>query len=137
MFDLADPVSVESFVKRELADGRPLDLLINNAGIMALPRREVSPDGHELQFATNVWGGALVRTLTKWLKKFATLKHTSSRIAAGTWRVPARREYARLARISVPPNDVTRQTLDRCIDELVAIRMAKAIEFAHQHERGV
>ena len=35
--------------------GRPIDVLVNNAGIMATPH-EVSVDGHELQFATNVLG---------------------------------------------------------------------------------
>lgn len=48
--------TVHAFAKSELADPRPIDLLINNAGVMALPERRVSPDGHELQFATNVLG---------------------------------------------------------------------------------
>jgi len=34
----------------------PLHILVNNAGIMALPNREVTPQGWELQFATNVLG---------------------------------------------------------------------------------
>ena len=50
--DLADLASV-----RELVAGieDPLDILINNAGVMALPRR-LSADGFELQFATNHLG---------------------------------------------------------------------------------
>lgn len=43
---------------REAAEclaGRAIDVLVNNAGIMATPH-EVSVDGHELQFATNVLG---------------------------------------------------------------------------------
>lgn len=54
--DLARFASVHAFAERELADPRPIDLLVNNAGVMALPQRRVSPDGHELQFATNVLG---------------------------------------------------------------------------------
>ena len=54
--DLARLASVHAFAQSELADPRPIDLLINNAGVMALPERRVSPDGHELQFATNVLG---------------------------------------------------------------------------------
>lgn len=54
--DLSDPQSIEAFANNEIARSTPLDLLINNAGVMALPDRRESPDGHELQFATNVLG---------------------------------------------------------------------------------
>ncbi len=51
--ELADLRSVAAFVADW--DG-PLDLLINNAGIMALPERELTAAGWELQFATNHLG---------------------------------------------------------------------------------
>jgi NAD(P)-dependent dehydrogenase (short-subunit alcohol dehydrogenase family) len=54
--DLADLASVRAFADSWSASHPGgLDLLINNAGIMAIPRRE-SADGHELQFATNHLG---------------------------------------------------------------------------------
>ncbi len=56
LLDLSDPASVRAFAEDQLARAQPIDTLINNAGVMALPRREVSVDGHELQFATNVLG---------------------------------------------------------------------------------
>ncbi|MGA7522204.1 MAG: oxidoreductase [Acidobacteriaceae bacterium] len=54
--DLADLVSVRSASEHFLASRRPLDLLINNAGVMALPERRVTPDGFELQLGTNHFG---------------------------------------------------------------------------------
>ncbi|AIR99192.1 oxidoreductase [Streptomyces glaucescens] len=51
--DLADLTSVREFAERW--EGRPLDLLINNAGVMMLPRRRTR-DGFEMQFGTNHLG---------------------------------------------------------------------------------
>jgi NAD(P)-dependent dehydrogenase (short-subunit alcohol dehydrogenase family) len=51
--DLADQASVASFVSEW--DG-PLHLLINNAGVMALQGLTLTPEGWELQFATNHLG---------------------------------------------------------------------------------
>jgi NAD(P)-dependent dehydrogenase (short-subunit alcohol dehydrogenase family) len=50
--DLADPGSVDAFAERFLASGRPLHILVNSAGIMAVP---LSRDarGYESHFATN------------------------------------------------------------------------------------
>lgn len=50
--DLADPASVDAFAARFLASGRPLHLLVNNAGIMAIPLAR-DARGFELQLATN------------------------------------------------------------------------------------
>ncbi|HVA70803.1 MAG TPA: SDR family oxidoreductase [Acidimicrobiales bacterium] len=54
--DVADLSSVRAFAETLLAEKRPLDLLVNNAGVMAPPERLVSVDGFELQFATNFLG---------------------------------------------------------------------------------
>ena len=54
--DLASLASVRAFAARIVADGRPLDLLINNAGVMALPTRELTTDGFERQLGTNHLG---------------------------------------------------------------------------------
>ncbi|MEV5312859.1 oxidoreductase [Streptomyces sp. NPDC052610] len=51
--DLADLASVREFAKAW--EGRPLDLLINNAGVMMLPQRQTR-DGFEMQFGTNHLG---------------------------------------------------------------------------------
>jgi NAD(P)-dependent dehydrogenase (short-subunit alcohol dehydrogenase family) len=52
--DLADLASVRR-AAAEAADLGPLDLLVNNAGVMATPYRR-TPDGFELQLATNHLG---------------------------------------------------------------------------------
>jgi NAD(P)-dependent dehydrogenase (short-subunit alcohol dehydrogenase family) len=38
------------------ADGRPVDILMNNAGVMALPKRQLTVDGFEMQLGTNYLG---------------------------------------------------------------------------------
>jgi NAD(P)-dependent dehydrogenase (short-subunit alcohol dehydrogenase family) len=61
--DLGDLSSVEAFADEFLASGRPIDIMINNAGIMACPETRVGP-GWEAQFATNHLGHfALVNRL--------------------------------------------------------------------------
>lgn len=56
LLDLASLASVRAFAEDELNRGVPLDLLINNAGVMAPKRRLETADGFELQFGTNVLG---------------------------------------------------------------------------------
>jgi NAD(P)-dependent dehydrogenase (short-subunit alcohol dehydrogenase family) len=58
VLDLASQASVRAFANRTIQrfPGQSLDLLINNAGVMALPTREVTSDGFERQFATNYLG---------------------------------------------------------------------------------
>jgi NAD(P)-dependent dehydrogenase (short-subunit alcohol dehydrogenase family) len=54
--DLASLESVAAFARRFGALYRSLDLLINNAGVMARPVRETTADGFEMQFGTNYLG---------------------------------------------------------------------------------
>ncbi len=54
--DLASLESIRAAADRFLSTGQHLDLLINNAGVMALPRRQLTRDGFELQFGTNHLG---------------------------------------------------------------------------------
>ncbi len=60
--DLGSFDSVRRFASAFVASGRPLDRLINNAGIMATPEQR-TPDGYELQFATNHLGHFLLTGL--------------------------------------------------------------------------
>src|SRR5919109_159051 len=68
--DLADLASVESFSTGFMAGGEGLDLLVNNAGVMAIPQRETTAQGYERQFGTNHLGhfaltGRLLPTLVQ------------------------------------------------------------------------
>ncbi len=54
--DLADLGSVKEFADGLIADGTPVDVLINNAGVMAPPARMTTADGFELQFGSNFLG---------------------------------------------------------------------------------
>lgn len=54
--DLADLASVRAFADGLAADGVPVDLLLNNAGVMMPPTRMVTVDGFELQFGSNFLG---------------------------------------------------------------------------------
>lgn len=67
--DLSNLEAVKTFAHVIAEDGRPVDLLINNAGIMACPL-ERTPRGWEMQFATNHLGHfALFAGLLPALKK--------------------------------------------------------------------
>jgi NAD(P)-dependent dehydrogenase (short-subunit alcohol dehydrogenase family) len=54
--DLADLASVKTFADGLISDGVPVDVLINNAGVMAPPTRMTTSDGFELQFGSNFLG---------------------------------------------------------------------------------
>ena len=53
--DLLDPTSIDAFVARYRDSGRPLHVLVNNAGIMGGPLQR-DARGYEAQFATNHLG---------------------------------------------------------------------------------
>jgi NAD(P)-dependent dehydrogenase (short-subunit alcohol dehydrogenase family) len=54
--DLASLKSVAALGEELAAQGRPIDILINNAGVMTPPQRQETRDGFELQFGTNHLG---------------------------------------------------------------------------------
>ncbi|NUQ86907.1 MAG: SDR family oxidoreductase [Glycomyces artemisiae] len=54
--DLSSLDSVAALADTLIADGRPVHLLVNNAGVMTPPERQATADGFELQFGTNHLG---------------------------------------------------------------------------------
>jgi NAD(P)-dependent dehydrogenase (short-subunit alcohol dehydrogenase family) len=76
--DLGDLTSVKAFADGFLASGRAIDIVINNAGVMACPETRVGP-GWEAQFATNHLGHfALVNRLWPALRPGARVVAVSS-----------------------------------------------------------
>ena len=68
--DLSSLDSIGALAETLRADGRPIHLLINNAGVMTPPDRQTTADGFELQFGTNHLGHvALVAGLLPLLKQ--------------------------------------------------------------------
>lgn len=82
--DLSSLQSVKELSIRLNDAGRPLHMLFNNAGIMALPTRQETADGFEMQFGTNYLGHfALTAGLLPLLRKagssrVVTLSSTAS-----------------------------------------------------------
>ena len=88
--DLASLASVRSFAERIAAAEPGLDLLVNNAGVMALPRCETA-DGFEMQIGTNHLGhfaltGLLLPALLKRpAARVVTVSSSAHRMGAIAW----------------------------------------------------
>ncbi|WNZ07019.1 SDR family oxidoreductase [Streptomyces sp. 11x1] len=73
--DLSSLTSVAALGDTLREEGRPIHLLINNAGVMTPPDRQTTADGFELQFGTNHLG------------HFALVAHLMPLLRAGRARV--------------------------------------------------
>jgi NAD(P)-dependent dehydrogenase (short-subunit alcohol dehydrogenase family) len=80
--DLASLASVAALGNKLRADGAPIHLLINNAGVMTPPDRQTTVDGFELQFGTNHLG------------HFALTGHLLPLLVAGRARVTSQTSIA-------------------------------------------
>jgi len=94
--DVSDLDSVRAFAAELVADGRPVDVLINNAGVLGVPHA-VTREGVEMHFATNYLGHfllthALLPLLTDRVVVVSSREHRSGRIDLDdlAWR---RRRY--------------------------------------------
>ncbi len=81
--DLSSLQSVADLADELLREGRPIHLLINNAGVMNPPSRQTTVDGFELQWGTNHLGHfALTARLLPLLTAGAARVTTQSSISA-------------------------------------------------------
>ncbi|MEU0046730.1 SDR family oxidoreductase [Streptomyces werraensis] len=81
--DLSSLSSVAALGKTLADEGRPIHILVNNAGVMTPPDRRTTADGFELQFGTNHLGHvALVAHLLPLLRAGGARVTSQSSIAA-------------------------------------------------------
>lgn len=97
--DLSSLASVAAFGDALRADGRPVHLLINNAGVMTPPERQTTADGFELQFGTNHLGhvalvGGILPLLTAGRARVVTQVSIAARSGRIDWDdLQAERSY--------------------------------------------
>ena len=125
--DLASQRSVRAGAEKLLADGKPFDAIIANAGIMAPPFGRTG-DGFELQFGTNHLG------------HFALITRISPLLAEGGRLVVLSSQAHRVADVDLEDPNFERQAYD----PFVAYGRSKtanalfAVEFDRRHrDRGI
>ena len=130
ILDLADLSSVQRFSDALLAEGRQLNALINNAGVMVPPKRFETADGFELQMGTNFLGPfALTLRLLPLLRepdaRISTMSSTAAIFGNIRWDDPQwRTRYS--------PSRAYAQS--KLADLLFALRLA---EIAHEKNWAV
>lgn len=87
--DLADPSSAQSFVNEFVDSGLSLDILINNAAVMACPQMPTK-EGWDLQFAVNHIGHfiitkGLLPTMSSSGSRIVTLSSTGHKLSGIQW----------------------------------------------------
>ena len=87
--DLADPISAQNFVNEFVDSGMSLDILINNAAVMACPQMPTK-EGWDLQFAVNHIGHfiitkGLLPTMSSSGSRIVTLSSTGHKLSGIQW----------------------------------------------------
>ena len=87
--DLADPSSAQSFVNEFVDSGMSLDILINNAAVMACPQMPTK-EGWDLQFAVNHIGHfiitkGLLPAMSSSGSRIVTLSSTGHKLSGIQW----------------------------------------------------
>jgi NAD(P)-dependent dehydrogenase (short-subunit alcohol dehydrogenase family) len=88
--DLASLDSVRALGEKLTAEGRPINILVNNAGLMWPPARRLTADGLELQFGTNHIGhlalvGRILPLLLAGQARVTTMTSSVARNATIDW----------------------------------------------------
>lgn len=113
--DLLDPTSIDAFAARWLDSGRPLHVLINNAGLPAPAQLTLDARGYEAQFATNHLGhfqltrallpalraarGARVVNTSSGAQRFGEIRWDDPHFAAGNYEPHVAYAQSKLANV--------------------------------------
>ncbi|MEW9528337.1 SDR family oxidoreductase [Microbispora sp. NPDC049125] len=98
--DLASLDSVAALADKLNAEGRPVHILVNNAGVMTPPTRHTTADGLELQFGTNHVGhmalvGRLLPLLRAGQARITTMSSSAARTGKIDWEdLQSERKYS-------------------------------------------
>lgn len=98
--DLASLASIRTFADTMRDEGRPVHLLVNNAGVMTPPTRHTTEDGLELQFGTNHIGhvaltAGLLPLLRAGRARVTTMSSSAARFGRIDWDdLQGERKYA-------------------------------------------
>ncbi|MYS21930.1 NAD(P)-dependent dehydrogenase, short-chain alcohol dehydrogenase family [Streptomyces sp. DvalAA-14] len=98
--DLASLASVAAFAETLKRSGRPVGILVNNAGVMAPATRHTTEDGFELQLGTNHLGhfaltGQILPLLRAGRARVTTITSSAARSGKINWAdLPSERKYA-------------------------------------------
>ena len=83
--DITDDAAVRAFAQKVKALGRPVNVLVNNAGVLLDPEPEANADKIRRTFAVNVFGlVALTEQLLPLMSKGAHIVNISSRMGSFT-----------------------------------------------------
>ena len=102
--DLASLDSVAALADTLNGEGRPIGILINNAGVMAPATRHTTADGLELQFGTNHIGhmalvGRILPLLRAGRARVTTMSSSAARTGKIDWEdLQSERKYSPAAR---------------------------------------
>lgn len=107
--DLSSVASVAAFGEQLVAEGHPVHLLVNNAGVMNPPEHQTTADGFELQLGTNH------------LSHFVLTAHLLPLLSAGDARVTSQTSVAARSG-SISWDDLN---WDRSYDRMRAYRQSK------------
>lgn len=130
VLDLASLNSIKSFTKRaQLDDG--LDVLVNNAGVMALPEERYTEDGFERQIGINFLGHfALTALLLPFLRKRPSFRVVNVSSSANYGATSDAVETSLAAKLNPPYSQWGNYCLSKLFNILFSVELQRRFDAA-------